>query len=220
MGMDYYFYKILRLLKKVNSRNYRYFLSGLKGLVKCGSYEAKIYRNVSITYPKNITIKGKIILYPFVRINNFHKGDVFFANNIQIFSHTTIESAGGKIVIGENVIIGEYSTIQGQGNVYIEKNVLLASHIHLITNSHYYEDINTPIKYQSNISAPITIREGAWIGINVTILKGVTIGKNAVIGAGSIVKNDIPDYSVAVGCPAKVVKFFDFNQNKWVKSHE
>lgn len=69
-----------------------------------------------------------------------------------ICSYTTLETAGGYIEIGKNIIIGEYSTIQGQGGVVLEDNVLLASHVHFISNHHQYKKVNQPIKEQPNIS--------------------------------------------------------------------
>lgn len=63
----------------------------------------------------------------------------------------------------------------------------------------------------------MVIRRDTWIGTNVSIIGNVNIGKHCVIGANSVVTHNIPDYSVAVGCPARVIKRYDFNQNKWVK---
>ena len=63
----------------------------------------------------------------------------------------------------------------------------------------------------------LIIGEGSWIGINVVIIGDVHVGKNCVIGANSIVINDIPDYSVAVGNPAKIIKKYDFEAKTWKK---
>lgn len=62
----------------------------------------------------------------------------------------------------------------------------------------------------------IIIDSGSWIGANSIILPGVRIGKNSVIGANSIVSSDIPDYCVAVGIPAKVIKRFDIIKKEWI----
>jgi acetyltransferase-like isoleucine patch superfamily enzyme len=63
----------------------------------------------------------------------------------------------------------------------------------------------------------VTIADDVWIGGNVVILAGISIGKHAVIGAGSVVTKDVPPYSVVVGNPAKIVKKYDFNLNAWIK---
>ena len=63
----------------------------------------------------------------------------------------------------------------------------------------------------------MTIADDVWIGGNVVILAGISIGEHAVIGAGSVVTKDVPPYSVVVGNPAKIVKKYDFNLNVWIK---
>lgn len=92
----------------------------------------------------------------------------------------------GNITIGDDVLIGPKTIIWGRDHG-ISKDEL--------------------IRKQQHIKAPIIIGNNVWIGANVTILKGVKIGDGAVIGAGAIVTKDIPEYSIAVGNPAKVVRF-------------
>ena len=80
---------------------------------------------------------------------------------------------------------------------------------------HEYKNINLPAKNQGiRIVKKVIIGEGSWLGENVCVC-GASIGKHCVIGANSVVTTDIPDYSVAVGSPAKVVKQFDFGEGIW-----
>ncbi len=91
-----------------------------------------------------------------------------------------------------------------------------------ITNpNHGYENVNLPIcqlpyKNYPNGST-VKIGSGSWIGAHVCIIGNVKIGKHCVIGAGAVVNKDIPDYSVAVGVPAKIIKKYDFEKKQWVK---
>lgn len=136
------------------------------------------------------------------------------------------ESAEGEITIGNNVYLGGVNLIC-RSKIIIEDDVLMAWGINVYDhNSHSinwnerkgdtqrcYDDF---FKHQGNslvnknwdhvTAKPITIKSKAWIGFNVIILKGVTIGEGAVIGAGSVVTTDIPAWSVAGGNPAKVIK--------------
>lgn len=215
-------------------------LNRLRGLILFNSLQIKIEHDVLILQPKDIHMVGSSIIKSHAQIktsvgskiflgdnsviNSFSRleatgGNIKIGNNTAICSFTTIETAGGYISLGNNIVVGEYSTIQGQGGVVIEDNVLLASHVHFISNHHEYTDISIPIKYQRNISKRITIMEDTWIGINVTILSGVTIGKHCIIGSGSIVNCDIPDYSVAVGNPVRILKRYNFEKNDWVLLH-
>ena len=92
----------------------------------------------------------------------------------------------------------------------------MAQNITVSGLNHLYEDVQRrPIHAQGVSTAPIVIEDNSWIGANVVVVAGVTIGKHAVIAAGSIVTKDIPPYSVAVGNPARVIKQFNFETNTW-----
>lgn len=125
-----------------------------------------------------------------------------------------------EIVLGEGTEIGEMSTISSANRVAFGKYVLTGPHVYVADHNHEYEDINVPICHQGircNNNDSVTIGDGTWIGTNVVIAGNVKIGKNCVIGANSVVTKDIPDYSVAVGAPCVVVKYFDVAENKWKK---
>ena len=121
----------------------------------------------------------------------------------------TIVNNGLIVVLPKNVTIGSGVSIMNgalmmaAGGITIEDKVLIAANVKLITNNHdpYERDILT--------CRPILIKEGAWVGAGATILPGVTVGKYAIVGSDSVVTKDIPDYAVAVGTPAKVIKFLD-----------
>jgi len=65
---------------------------------------------------------------------------------------------------------------------------------------------------------PIVIKRGSWIGQNVIVSPGVTVGEMSIIGANSVVTHDVPDFSIAVGTPARVVKTWDATQNQWLSA--
>ena len=121
----------------------------------------------------------------------------------------TIVNNGLIVVLPKNVTIGSGVSIMNgalmmaAGGITIEDKVLIAANVKLITNNHdpYERDILT--------CRPILIKEGAWVGAGATILPGVTVGKYAIVGSDSVVTKDIPDYAVAVGTPAKVIKYLD-----------
>jgi acetyltransferase-like isoleucine patch superfamily enzyme len=124
------------------------------------------------------------------------------------------------IVVGNGTTVGIRSTISAANLVFIGANVLIAPNVFISDTSHHYEDVDVPIIGQplTTILGSVRIEDGAWIGTNVLINGNLTIGKNAVIGAGSLVKSDIPAYSVAVGSPAKVIKQYNFNTKKWERT--
>lgn len=126
-------------------------------------------------------------------------------------------SADKKITIqiDENVQIGHFAHIVGMENVHIEKKVLIADKVFISDCTHNYNNIDIPIMDQGvKVLKPVTIGEGTWIGENVCVC-GANVGKHCVIGANSVVLRDIPDYCVAAGNPARVIKKYDFTEQRW-----
>jgi acetyltransferase-like isoleucine patch superfamily enzyme len=102
------------------------------------------------------------------------------------------------------VVIGEYA--------------LLARNVYISDHAHAFKNIEVPIMLQGiNRIAPVIIGKHSWLGQNVVVLPGVTIGEHCVIGANSVVNSSVPDYCVAVGAPARVVRRFNQNSKKWEK---
>jgi acetyltransferase-like isoleucine patch superfamily enzyme len=123
-----------------------------------------------------------------------------------------------ELIIGSRSVIGNYNHIAAVRKVIIGENVLTADRVYISDNTHIYEDINLaiilqPIKFKSEVY----IGDGSWIGENACII-GAKIGKNCVIGANAVVTSDVPDYSVAVGIPARVIKIYDQKNKIWVKT--
>ncbi|OWT33034.1 galactoside O-acetyltransferase [Methanobrevibacter sp. 87.7] len=112
-------------------------------------------------------------------------------------------AALNMLKVGNNVFINSNSLMMARGGITIEDNVMLAANVQLLSNNH--DLYNRSIL----LCKPILIKEGAWIGAGATVLPGVCIGKHAVVGASAVVTRDVPDYSVVVGNPAKVIKKLD-----------
>jgi acetyltransferase-like isoleucine patch superfamily enzyme len=109
---------------------------------------------------------------------------------------------GFNIEIGKNVFVNHACTFMSIGGIIIENNVIIGPNVSIITADHS----TNPEERDSIIASPIRIRENVWIGANATILKGVTIGVNSIVAAGSVVTKDIPDNCIYGGVPAKCIK--------------
>ena len=120
--------------------------------------------------------------------------------------------ACSKISIGNRVIIRPGCMLfadprENGAGITIEDNVMIGSAVHFYVSNHIFDDVSEPIINQGSApSKPINLRDGSWVGAGSIILPGVTIGRNAVVGAGSVVTRNVPDFSVVIGSPAKVVK--------------
>ncbi len=112
-----------------------------------------------------------------------------------------------SLIIGDNTYIGRFSHINACYDVVIEDYVLITHRVLISDEDHYYSDPHVPIRLQgSGFVGSVLLRSGCWIGTGAAILPGVTIGKNAVVGAGAVVTHDVPDATVVAGVPAKVIK--------------
>lgn len=122
-----------------------------------------------------------------------------------------------SLSIGSGSIIGNFNHIYATSKIVIGENVLTADKVFISDNQHQFENIDIPILSQGIKQLPaVKIGNGSWIGENACIM-GVSIGRNCIIGANSVVIHDIPDYSLAVGAPARVVKKFNLKTRKWEK---
>jgi len=129
--------------------------------------------------------------------------------------------AGKYIEIGKGCDIGTRNRIVG--NVIIEDYVLFGPDNYICSSDHKYEDVSIPIIHSGtyevnrNGHSDLKIGSGSWIGTHVAIIGDVHIGKHCVIGANSVVTKDIPDYCVAVGLPARVIKKYNAESKVWEK---
>jgi len=122
-----------------------------------------------------------------------------------------------SLVVQDGATIGRFAHIVAIKDVLIGQNVLIADKVYISDNIHAYMDIKSSIIEQKILfKGSVCIGENSWIGENVSII-GAKIGKHCVIGANSLVNSDMPDYSIAVGAPAKVIKKYDFEEKKWKK---
>lgn len=116
-----------------------------------------------------------------------------------------------QIIIGDNTSIGEDCHITSINKIQIGNNVLLGKKITITDNSHgssEYEMLDLrPMDRPLVSKGQVTIENGVWIGDKATILSGVCIGENSIIGANSVVTSNIPSFCVAVGVPAKIIKY-------------
>jgi len=131
-----------------------------------------------------------------------------------------------KIILefGENIQINDYVHITAMQQVRIGNNVLMASKIYIsdcvhgsYSGTEEQSNPDIPPMQREYVCKPVLIEDNVWIGEFVSILPGVIIGKGSVIGANSVVTKDIPPYVIAVGSPAKPIKQYNFETNKWEK---
>ena len=141
----------------------------------------------------------------------------FIYDQVWLAAMPLTENKNPELRIGNNCGLGHFNHIYATNRIIIEDSVLTADRVYISDTLHTYEEPSVPIKEQK-VRSPkeVVIGEGSWIGENVSII-GASVGKHCVIGANAVVTHDIPDYSVAVGIPARVIKRYDAETQKWIK---
>lgn len=126
---------------------------------------------------------------------------------VTLCSRVTFEVVtGGTISVGDNAWISKDVMISARQEVYIGSNAMIGEFSSIRDADHGSELTEIPMRNQGMIASPVWIGDDVWIGRGVAILKGVTIGQGSIIGANAVVTKDIPEYSIAVGIPARVVR--------------
>ena len=168
------------------------------------------------------------ILFPQVRIlrRPFYirnEGSLTIGKGFSSAPGLIIDIFGGnaRVEIGDNVMAYHGLHIGAIDSVKIGDRVLIASGVYISDHSHGNysgESQSNPLEPPAKrplSSSSVKIEADVWLGENVSVLPGVFIGKGSIIGAGSVVISKIPDYSIAVGVPAKVIKRFNFDSEMW-----
>jgi len=169
---------------------------------------------------------GSIILFPFTTI--FNERYIHIGQGTMIGEHVAL-SAGmvpGQqcltdpvVKIGDRCLIGRGSGIVGHLSIDIGDDVWTGHHVYITDQSHGYEDVQRPISLQSQPERPVSIGSGSWLGHGVVVLPGSRIGKNVAVGANSVVTGDLPDFCVAVGAPARVIRQYSQDSGWSARSH-
>jgi len=164
-------------------------------LSKCTQEEI----DAGIEEAKNLHIFNKTIPYTKEYTENLNKLFKDYGENLNL--RTPLQGVRfNNVKIGKNVSIMSNCLMMSAGGITIEDNVMIAANVQLISNNH---DLENRIVITCK---PVHIKKNCWIGAGATILPGVTVGENAVVGAGSVVTHSVPDNTIVAGSPAKVIR--------------
>lgn len=186
------------------------FIKSLLTLLNCIIFRVKYIKGLYIGYGAKL-VGGK--------------KHIIFNEKAQVMPYSMIVSLdGGIIEVGEGTTISMFSRIASHGYVKFGKYVEMGPNCFIADFNHEYTDITKPIKLQGLRHSPtadntpnVEIGDGSWIGTHVVIAGNIKIGKHSVIGANSMVTHNIPDYCVAVGAPARIIKRYNPKNNEWEK---
>jgi acetyltransferase-like isoleucine patch superfamily enzyme len=183
------------------------FLGSSQGLLLRGK-QVKIFNKRFIHTGRNFNLDD------YCEVNGLSKQKLIFGDNVTIGKFALIRPTNqyGGIVgeglrMGSNSNIGAYGYIGCSGFIEIGNNVMISPRVSLFAENHNFADTNVPMKEQGVTRQHIKIEDDCWIAANSIVLAGVTIGRGAIIAAGSVVTKDVPAYAIVAGNPAKIIKF-------------
>ena len=189
------------------------------------SFYELIKLSINLLKTKLFFPKARLIRFPFdIRGKKYIK----YGKNFTTGTGCRIEaykffSDSPKLIIGNNVQINDYVHLACGQSLIIEDDVLIASKVYIsdINHGNYSgENQSFPEEKAKNrkiFSKTVKICENVWIGENAIILPGIEIGKNSIIGAGSVVTKNVPENCIVAGNPAKIIKKYNFGNKKWEK---
>lgn len=170
-------------------------------------------RDVRLIYPRAIQAGCMLSLEEGCEIVGLSKRGVRFGDRCTVGRFATIrptnvllDEAGEGLIVGNNSNIGAYSYIGCSGYIEIGNNVMMGPRVNLMAENHNFKGVDVPMKNQGVTRSFIKIEDDVWLGVNSTVVAGVTIGKGSIIAAGAVVTKDVPPYAIVGGVPAEVIR--------------
>ena len=148
-------------------------------------------------------LAGHVLTPQRLRIRLLRAAGVTVERHLEVLSGLRV-TGEGRLTVGDCSFINHDCLIDTAGDVTIGRNVALANRVSLLTSGHEMDDPRA--RAGRRVLAPVVVEDGAWLGANVTVLPGVTIGAGAVVAAGSLVRADVPPHTLWAGVPARFIR--------------
>jgi acetyltransferase-like isoleucine patch superfamily enzyme len=168
-----------------------------------------IGRNVTIRHPKKIRIGDHTAVDDYAVLDA--KGDgnrgIRIGSGVMIGRNVVLSCKDGDLEIGDNTNIAQGCLIQSGRSVTVGANVLFGAFCYLVGGGdHRSERTDVPIIRQGQVIRGIRVADNVWLGADVKVLDGVNVGRDAILGSGAVVNTDVPEFAVAAGVPARVLR--------------
>jgi len=176
-------------------------------LGRCGR-NVTFGRDVVLRHPHKIEIGDNVVIDDHVVLDakGTDNAGIRVGSGVFIGRNTILSCKNGDIVLGDHVNIGFNCEIFSANRVEIGASTLLAAYAYLIGGDHDFSQSDVPVLEQGRSARGISVGTDAWLGAGVKVLDGSRVGAHAIVGTGAVVNQDIPDYAIAVGVPARVVR--------------
>jgi len=182
-------------------------------LERCGK-GLIVGNGVTIRQPARISIGKKVVLDDYsaldvrTRPGEDQDSSITLGDYVYLGRYSAVKAKHGKITLGAAVNIGAYSRIASRETIVIGESVLIASYVYIGAGNHRSDDLNRPVMEQDmEYRGGVNIGPNVWIGAKATICDGVTIGRDAIVGAHSLVRENVPERAIVAGTPAKIIRY-------------
>jgi len=165
-------------------------------------------RSITLRHPYKISIEDDVVIDDFCVLDakGLNNKGIRIGKNIFIGRGSILSCKNGDIILEKNVVVGFNSEIFSGSRVFVGENTLISAYVYIIGGGHDYSRVDVPILEQEKPSHGIKIEKNCWIGAGAKIFDNVTVGKDTIIAAGSVVTKNLPAFSIAAGIPARVAK--------------
>jgi acetyltransferase-like isoleucine patch superfamily enzyme len=164
--------------------------------------------NVTLRHPHKIAIGDDVVIDDQCCLDakGTDNRGIAIGHGVFVGRNTILSCKNGDIVLGDRANVGFNCEIFSASTVRVGRDVLMAAYTYLVGGDHLYDRTDVPVLQQGRTARGIDVGDGAWLGTHVVVTDGATVGRDAIIGAGAVVVGAIPEFAIAVGTPAKVVR--------------
>jgi acetyltransferase-like isoleucine patch superfamily enzyme len=170
-------------------------------------------RGVRVLHGRHLRAGRQFSLEEGAYINALSKRGIVFGDRCTVGRYSSIcptnpllDEPGEGLKMGDHSNIGPYSYVGCSGYIEIGSRVLMGPRVNLMGENHAFQRTDIPMKEQGVTRERLIIEDDVWIGVNATLLAGITIGRGSIIAAGAVVTKDVPPFSIVGGVPARLIK--------------
>jgi acetyltransferase-like isoleucine patch superfamily enzyme len=164
--------------------------------------------NIVLRHPHKISIDDNVVIDDNCCLDakGTSNHGITLKRGVFLGRNTILSCKNGDILLDEDANIGFNVEVFSAAQVRIGRKVLVAAYTYLVGGDHLYDRVDVPVLEQGRTARGIDVGDNVWLGAHVVVADGVKIGRDAVIGAGAVVTGDIPEFHVAAGVPARVMR--------------
>jgi acetyltransferase-like isoleucine patch superfamily enzyme len=164
--------------------------------------------NVTIRHPHKIAIGDNVVIDDQCCLDAKGRDNhgITIGSGVFVGRNTILSCKNGDIVLDDRANLGFNCEIFSASTVRVGQDVLMAAYTYLVGGDHLYDRTDVPVLQQGRTAQGIDIGAGVWLGAHVVVTDGSTVGRDAIVGAGAVVVGAIPEFAIAVGTPAKVIR--------------